>query len=199
MVPDGGGRSPFTAFHPVPVWLLWIRFPGRFDFVALTVGAIVPDLFEPLVLLGLVGPVWGHRDWTHSLLGAVTVDAALAIAGTVIVARPLLTWADRRAPSGLWNRFAGLDFRTPRSWPIILLSVWVGSLSHVLLDVPFHAAFRLFFPAPTVWLYSAEWDPWAHLAADLVLGPVTAYLLYVYWWKPSRESRQKKGRQRVEG
>lgn len=178
---------PFTAFHPVPVWLLWMKFPRRFDFVALTVGAIIPDLFEPLFLFGLADSNWTlQRDWTHSLLGAFTLDAVLALAGTVLVARPILSWADRRWPSGLWSRFAGHEFRTPKSWPVTLLSVWIGSLSHVVVDLPFHATLRLFFPAPHELLFALESNLLASVVADLVFGVPFVYLLYVYWWRPSR-------------
>lgn len=178
---------PFTAFHPVPVWLLWMKFPRRFDFVALTVGAVIPDLLEPLFFLDLPHEVWSlQRDWTHSLLGAVTVDAVLALAATVLVARPLLAWADRRDPSGRWSRFGGLDIGTARPWPITLASVWVGSLSHVLVDLPFHATIRLLFPAPHEVLFPLELNLWATVVANLLFGIPFAYLLYRCWWKPSR-------------
>ena len=186
---------PFTAFHPVPVWLLCMRYPRRFDFIALTVGAVVPDLFEPFVLLGFIGPEWGHRNWTHSLLGALTLDAGLALAGTVLVARPLLGWADRRWPSGLWSHFAGLELAASRRWSVTLVSAWIGSLAHILVDVPAHSTLRLFFPAFTLILFPPELDTLLHLSADLVFGPLSVYILYVYWWRPSRRHPDTRGAQ----
>lgn len=183
---------PFTAFHPVFVWLLWKRFPRRFDFVALTVGAVIPDLFEPFVLLGVLDTEWLHRDWTHSLFGAVTLDALLALGATLFLARPMLAWADRRWPSGLWSRFAGIEFRTRASWAVLLVSVWVGTLSHVLLDVPFHATLRLFFPVSTVLLFHWELDLVATVIANLLFGPPFVYILYVHWWRPSRVPPEKR-------
>jgi membrane-bound metal-dependent hydrolase YbcI (DUF457 family) len=172
----------------VPVWLLWMKFPRRFDFVALTVGAVIPDVFEPFIILGLIDPSWPSpdRDWTHSLLGAVTLDAALALAATVLVARPLLAWADQRSPSYLWSHFAGHDFRRRTTW-VTLLSVWIGTLSHALIDLPFHAAVRLFFPiGPELWLFPYQLQPVADLAANVLFAPLFLYLLYAYWWRPSR-------------
>ena len=174
----------------MPVWLVWMKWPRRFDLVALTVGAAVPDLFEPFGILGVLGSASDLvRNWTHSILGAFTLDAILGLAATTLVVRPALAWAARARPSGLWTRFAGQEFLRPRSWPVVVLSVWIGTLSHIFLDVPFHAMLRLFYPAPGILLYAPGLDFWAHLAADLVLGPAFAYLVYVYWWLPSRRTR----------
>jgi len=181
---------PFTAFHSVPAWLLWKKWPRRFDFVSLTVGAAIPDLFEPLVFLHVLDPQSDIvRDWTHSLIGAFTLDAILALAATTFVVRPLLVRGNRVWPSGLWSRFAGREFLGRKSGRVIVVSVWLGTISHVLLDVPFHAMLRLFYPAPGVPLYPPNLDFWAHIAADFVLGPVFLYLLYLHWWRPSRGTR----------
>ena len=179
---------PFTAFHPALLWLLWMKFPRRIDFVALTVGAVIPDLFEPFIALGLVDPSWPvDRDWTHSLLGALTLDAVLALAATFLVARPLLAWADRRWPSGLWSRFAGLEFRRRASWGVTLLSLWAGTLSHVLIDVPFHAEVRLFRPlGPEILLFHFQSQWVADLVSTVLFGPPFVVILYWYWWRPSR-------------
>jgi len=167
-----------------------MKWPRRFDLVALTVGAAIPDLFEPLAIFRILGSASDLvRDWTHSIVGAFTLDAILGLAATTLVVRPALGWAARARPSGLWSRFAGHEFLSRRSWPVVVGSVWLGTLSHVFLDVPFHAMLRLFYPAPGILQYEPGLDFWAHLAADLVLGPAFAYLAYVYWWLPSRRTR----------
>lgn len=179
---------PFTAFHPVVVWPLWMKFPQRFDFVALTVGAVIPDLFEPYFNLFYSEPVYTfQRDLTHSLLGASTLDLAVGLAATVLVVRPLLTRMNRRWPSGLWSRFAGHDFLEPRSWSIVVLSVWIGTLSHALIDVPFHGAFRLLSPFVSgAWVFDWRLQSVADIASTVLFGPLFGYVLYTYWWRPSR-------------
>jgi hypothetical protein len=179
---------PFTAFHPIVVWPLWMKWPHRFDFVALTVGAVIPDLFEPYFNIVYSDPIHSlERDWTHSLLGALTLDFVLGLVATVLVVRPLLRWADRRWPSGLWSRFANRDFLVPTSWRITLASVWVGTLSHVLVDTPVHATFRLLYPLPQdITLYYWRLQPFADVATTLVFGPLFGYILYKHWWRPSR-------------
>src|SRR5437667_11235391 len=87
-------QVPFTAFHPVPVWLLCMWYPRRFDFIALTVGAVVPDLFEPFVLLGFIGPEWGQFRCPHSPLPKLTRPDRVPRAAPLGPAGPLLHRAD---------------------------------------------------------------------------------------------------------
>jgi membrane-bound metal-dependent hydrolase YbcI (DUF457 family) len=183
-----GPSVPFTAFHAVLVWPLWITAPRRFDFVALTVGAMIPDLFEPYFNLVYSDSTYNlQRNWTHSLVGASSLDLAVGLAATVLVARPLLAWVNRKWPSDLWSRFANHDFQKRRSWTITLLSVWIGTLSHVLIDVPFHAAFRLFYPFVTdTWVFVWRLEPTMSLGSTVLFGPLFVYLLYAYWWRPSQ-------------
>ena len=165
-----------------------MKSPRRFDFIALTVGACIPDLFEPYFNLTYTDPVYSvQRNWTHSLFGASTLDLAVGLMAAVLVVRPLLAWANRRWPSGLWSRFANHDFLERKSWPIVVLSIWIGTLSHVLIDVPFHAPFRLFFPfVANSWVFDWRLQFVADIASTLIFGPLLGYLLYTYWWRPSR-------------
>jgi membrane-bound metal-dependent hydrolase YbcI (DUF457 family) len=169
-----------------------MKWPRRFDFVALTVGAVTPDVFEPYFNLAYNDAIYNlQRDLTHSLFGALTLDFVVALLGTVLIVRPLLRWMNRRWPSGLWSGFANQDFLARRPCPITLVSVWLGTLSHVLIDVPFHAAFRLFAPfAPDSWVFDWRMQPLADVASTVLFGPLFGYLLYMYWWRPSRQVRE---------
>lgn len=186
---------PFTAFHPVPVWLLWMKFPRRLDFVAMTVGSVIPDLLEVPSILGMLGADWTQpqRDWTHSLVGALTFDAVLSLAALFLVVRPLLTWMNRRWPSGLWNHFAGHEFPIRTAWTVTLASVWIGALSHVLIDLPLHAVLRLFFPlypaaGEYVWVFHWTLQPFVDIVANVIFAPAFVFLAYVYWWRPHRQT-----------
>ncbi|HKZ47836.1 MAG TPA: DUF4184 family protein [Thermoplasmata archaeon] len=177
---------PFTAFHPVVVWPLWKRAPQRLDFVALTVGATIPDLLEVLFVYLLPDYYWTHREWSHSLLGAVTYDLGVALIATVLVVRPLLFWLDRIHPSPLWSQYGGHEFREARPFPVMALSATVGALSHVLVDIPFHPESPLLFPlfpALQVVPHSQLWTV-GNLSA-ILFGSLFLYLLYVNWWRPA--------------
>jgi Domain of unknown function (DUF4184) len=172
----------------VPVWLLWLKFPDRLDFLALTVGSVIPDLLEPVTLLAFPEYHGALRGWSHSFLGALTYDLALTLVATTFVVRPLLGWLDRVRPSPLWNRFGGLDYRAPkpRGWTIV--SAAIGTLSHLLSDLPFHAAMPLFFPAAWIQLFPEEFDWIVGTVSTVLFGTAFAFILYHYWWLPSRTS-----------
>lgn len=177
---------PFTALHAGPLWAVWLRFPKRLDFVALTIGAVIPDLFEPVLLvLGDPNLYWAQRDWSHSLLGAFTYDLVLAIVMTTFVARPLLYRFDRMLPSPLWSRFGGRDYRTSGPRSVVLLSAAIGTVSHVLLDVPFHPVSPLLFPAPRFSVVPPEYENLVFLVSGAVFAVFFLYLLYEYWLHPT--------------
>ncbi len=113
---------------PVLRWL-----PGRFDGVALCVGAAMPDLLD--------GAAWPFRgelgQWLgHSLLGVVaSVPAGLAL--TVFV---------RRYVPARWLFRLERASRSRRSLARDALSVAVGALSHVATDFVTHGNFLLLWP-----------------------------------------------------
>lgn len=172
----------------MPVWLLWLKYPHRLDFLALTVGSVIPDLLEPVTLFAFPGYHEALREWSHSLLGALTYDLAVAVAVTFVVARPLLAWMDRVRPSPLWNRFGGLEFRVKGTALRTVASAAIGTLSHLLIDTPFHAAMPLVFPAARIELFPEELDWAVGTASSLLFGTAFAFILYRYWWLPSRTS-----------
>jgi|SRR3990172_1233482 len=185
------GAVPFTAFHPVVVWSLWKRAP-KLDFVALTVGAVIPDLFELVFVFLLPDLYWVQRDLSHSLLGAVTYDVGLGLAG-VLVARRLLHFLDRIHPSPLWSRYGGRDYRTGRPWRWVVLSLMIGSLAHVLVDLPFHWQHPLLFPfGERLVLFPAEQAFLVDRVTIVLFGSLFLYLLYVNWWRPAHARQSEK-------
>jgi hypothetical protein len=114
-----------------------------------------------------------------------TYDLALAAVGTVLVARPLLHWLDRVHPSPLWSRFGGLEHRTARSLPMVLLSAAIGALSHVLLDLPFHDDHPLLSPAPDLHVFPAEYAWSIDRVSDALYRSLLLLLLHFYWWRPA--------------
>lgn len=178
---------PLTPFHPVPVWLLWMWRPNHFDFVALTVGSVIPDLLEPVFLFAL--PEWymGHREWSHSVLGALTYDLAVALVATLFVARPLLGWLNRVRPSPLWTRFADQEFSRPVTRRVTLLSAAIGTLSHPLIDFPFHSTSQLLFPGPPIEVFPEAYAWIGGTASALIFGPAFFFMVYRYWLLPAGE------------
>lgn len=85
-----GKSLPVTPFH-YPVAYVLSKLGGKLSLPALVVGSMVPDLEVPLIVL-LFGNSVPHHLLLHSLLGALTLGTALAIAITVLI-YPKLTSA----------------------------------------------------------------------------------------------------------
>jgi len=100
-----------------------------------------PDLEIPAIML-LFGTRIPNRMILHSLLGSATLGTFLALIVTVLVYPPLVSYifhVDKKK----------VESKCKLSFAVIF-SVFVGNLSHVLLDVtnhPYTPAFWPFLPA----------------------------------------------------
>ncbi len=141
---------PLTPFHAAIPWLAYVRRPAAFSFWALTLGAMMPDL-EVIPLFVFTPDIYHARGPMHSLLGALTFDAALTVLAVLVLFPPALRWLDRRWSGTDVFRFAGQDLRAdPRGLRTLYGSAVLGGLTHVVVDVPSHAY------NPLLWPVSAE-------------------------------------------
>ncbi|MFI5825795.1 DUF4184 family protein [Streptomyces sp. NPDC051578] len=133
---------PFTLSHAAAV-LPAVRRTGRargpLVASALVLGSFAPDTFY--FLDAVVEGVMGYGDFTHSLLGVVTVDAALTAALAacwVLVREPLIALLPAAWRGRAYSLLRGEDWRASRR-PAALalwfcLSAVLGSLTHVVWD-----------------------------------------------------------------
>lgn len=178
---------PFTLAHPAVVAPLLRRSgPTRFGIVpgAVAAGAVAPDLGWYLPpWLGIEVP---SGTLTHSLLGALTVDLVVGLTAYVVwrlvVRRPLLALLPDP-----W-RTAALDATrsvAPGRGPaaavgLVVVSLVLGTLSHVALDVITHDSTAT--PAPLLHAAVAG-RSWADVlqVALSVLGLIVLGWLLVAW------------------
>ena len=125
---------PFTLAHPAAAWPLGRLF-RRLDGVALVVGSFMPDLPHMI----LVGP---SREVTHTLGASVWFCLPLAIP-TYLFARAFLIEAlVMILPDALHQRItpavSGWAALRGRAWPWVVLSLWLGTLTHVVWDAFTH-------------------------------------------------------------
>ena len=127
---------PVTPFH-YPVAYVLYKLGVKLSLPALVVGSMVPDLEIPVIVL-LFGTTVPNHLLLHSLIGALTLGTALAMAITVLI-YPTLTSAifpvDKLKVKEKCRLSLGLVF-----------SCALGSLSHVLLDIATHAYNPIFWP-----------------------------------------------------
>ena len=156
---------PFTAFHVAPVWPLYVKWPRRWDILALSFGAVMPDL-ETVTIYPLTQDVSFARGLMHSVLGVLTVNLLL----TVVAARILAPWIaaslDRRFPGKGWRLFARHDVVSDhKAWPVTITSAAIGGLTHLGIDLLHH------LDTPLLW-------PWR--ASSLHLLPWSGDILWTY-------------------
>jgi len=125
----------WTPFH-YPLAYLFHKARNKLSFPALVVGSFLPDL-ETALWLSLGG---GFRRGAvlHSLLGAVTVGLVVAVALTLYLYPPVVSYVfklDRKTVAGKCHLSASL-----------VMSCLIGIVAHVLVDTLHHNYNPLLFP-----------------------------------------------------
>jgi len=171
---------PLTPFHVVAVWPLYVRWPRRWDLLALSMGAIMSDL-EVVTVYPIVRTWEAGRGIMHSILGVFTVNLLLA----VLAARYFVPWLagrlDHRFPGKGWRMFAGHDIVTDRKrWGITVTSAIMGGLSHLGLDVFMHYDTPLLWPWRSVPIAAVPWaiDPVWSTSIEVVVGVLFFFMVW---------------------
>jgi hypothetical protein len=139
--------------HPGLILPLWSRYPRRIDAVALSVGALAPDLVDAsgYFFNGTLGQWIGH-----SLAGLVLFCVPIGLLLTMLArrigrGRAWLSRLEEGAPEGL---------TAPQRQVRAAIGVLAGGLSHIFFDFISHGNFLLFYP----WHEDPRWFPelWYH-------------------------------------
>jgi hypothetical protein len=121
---------PFTPFHMGPGIAFKAALPEKFSLMVFGWSQIVMDI-EPLIQISR-----GEENWhglTHNLAGAVLLGALAAASGKYLV-----EWGIRLLSLG--------RRRVKITWGAALLTGWMGSFSHVLIDSFLHHDMQPFWP-----------------------------------------------------
>jgi hypothetical protein len=175
---------PFTALHCAPVWLLFIARPKRFDWISLSIGATLPDLLEPLMILVFTEYYWNVRVWTHSILGAVTIILLGAILISLFVIPKILIYLKNSYVDKRFYTFGGLNILENRgSISVIIYSALIGALSHVTIDLFYHATNPIFYPFGSTAILFFNDLFISKIIITIITGGLFCYIAYRYWWK----------------
>jgi membrane-bound metal-dependent hydrolase YbcI (DUF457 family) len=113
---------PFTPFHMGPGLLVKALLQGSFSLMVFGWAQVIMDI-QPLIVI-LTGE--GHlHGFTHTYVGATLIGLACAVTGKYA------------AEFGL--RLIGCPQFLPVRWPVAIVSAFIGSYSHVLIDSLMHA------------------------------------------------------------
>ncbi|MCW8802128.1 MAG: DUF4184 family protein, partial [Candidatus Bathyarchaeota archaeon] len=129
--------------HPIAYFIY--KLDKRFSLPGLVVGCMFPDLENPFIML-FFGSDVPNRLVLHSIFGAATLGVFLAVIFTVKVYPYLVS-----------SLFHVNKERVKTKCKLslgLVLSVLVGILSHVLLDVTNHPYNPLFWPFSSTFINS---------------------------------------------
>jgi len=165
---------PLTPLH-YPIAYLVYKLDKRFSLPGLVVGCMFPDLEIPFMVL-LFGTQVPNRMILHSLLGSATLGTFLALIVTIRVYPPLVSRLFHVDKKKIKSK-CKLSFA-------VVLSVLVGNLSHVLLDVtnhPYTPVFWPFLPATATPspIYFALGNPLGSLWMQIIMGVLLVALIVV--------------------
>jgi membrane-bound metal-dependent hydrolase YbcI (DUF457 family) len=141
----------------------------------LVVGCMFPDLEIPIIML-LFGTQVPNRMILHSLLGSATIGTFLAVIVTIRVYPPLISrlfHVDKKK----------VESKCKLSFAVVF-SVFVGNISHVLLDVtnhPYNPVFWPFLPATATSspIYFALGNPLGSLWMQIIMAVLLAALIVI--------------------
>jgi membrane-bound metal-dependent hydrolase YbcI (DUF457 family) len=153
-----GNYMPFTPFH-YPVAYLISKTDRRLSLPGLIVGAVIPDIEVPLMWV-FFSTLPDHYV-LHSLLGALTIGTVTAIIVTRFLYAPIISLI-----FGVDKALLDEECKLSTS---LVVSCFIGALSHILLDVTMHWYNPVFWP----WI-----DPFA------VVGPLVSLFAMVFGFYP---------------
>lgn len=122
---------PFTPIHMGPGIFIKALLQGSFSLMVFGWTQIIMDI-QPLVVI-ITGE--GHlHGFSHTYIGAILLALFSAVTGKYLSQFGLWVLRLRPLPS------------ISISWPVVFLSAFIGSFSHVFLDSIMHSDVQPFFP-----------------------------------------------------
>ena len=172
---------PFTPFHMGPGILVKALLQGSFSLMVFGWTQIVMDI-QPLVVL-LTGE--GHlHGFSHTYVGATLIGVISALTGKYA------------AEFGL--RLIGQTRHVPIGWTIAIVSAFIGSYSHVLLDSLMHADLEPFAPfvAANSFLGFVSIDVLHKFCLYSGLAGASLYFVASHWLKRHNKSMNRDAKTR---
>ena len=130
---------PFTFAHPAAVLPLHRRWPRPFVLSALVIGSMAPDF-------AYLPPFLASRNLSHNLAGSVVfcvpVGFVVYLAFHLLLKTPLTSLLPARLQRHALRALADSPRLPERPLAVVLLSLWLGALSHLVWDAFTHEGTR---------------------------------------------------------
>ena len=159
---------PFTPIHMGSGIFIKALLQGSFSLMVFGWTQIIMDI-QPLIVL-VTGE--GHlHGFSHTYIGAILLALLAAVTGKYL------------SQFGLWILKLRPNINTNIAWPVVLLSAYIGSFSHVFLDSIMHSDVQPFYPInlsnPVLHIISVE----ALHKVCLYSGLIGAAVYYFVLWR----------------
>ena len=168
---------PLTPLHYPLAYLIYKLGKQKLSHPALIVGSMLPDLEIPIMFL-LLGPQAANRMVLHSLIGGATIGTLIGVIITVLV-YPHLT--------GAIFPINKLKVKEKCQFSLgLVISCFIGVLSHVLLDVTNHAYNPVFWPFLSIYQTPSPIVPLLgglDMASLIVHGSMIALFVVLFYDK----------------
>ena len=123
---------PFTPFHMGPGILIKALLQSSFSLMFFGWAQIIMDIQPLFVLISGTGHLHG---FSHTYIGAILLAVFAALSGKYLAEFGLLV-------IGIANKDNPLII----SWPVAVISAFIGTFSHVFLDSIIHTDLEPFYP-----------------------------------------------------
>jgi membrane-bound metal-dependent hydrolase YbcI (DUF457 family) len=96
----------------------------------------------------------------------------------------ILVYLKEKYKDKRFHTFAGVDILENRGpIPTVIYSALIGTVSHVTLDLFYHARNPIFYPhGDTAILFFNDLDI-SRIITTVITGGIFCYLAYKFWWK----------------
>lgn len=164
---------PVTPLHH-PIAYFIHKLDKRFSLPGLIVGSMFPDLENPFIMLFLGNDV-PNRLVLHSIFGAATLGTFLAVIFTAKIYPHLVSSLFHVNKEQVKNK-------CKLSWGLVI-SVLVGILSHVLLDITNHPYNPLFWPFSSTFINNpinfALGNPLGSIYMQVIMGSLFVVIIFI--------------------
>ena len=173
---------PLSPFHLAIVWPLFLWKPKKFDFIALSLGALLPDILLPFGYLCAPECVVLSRILSHSLLALLTVFWVACVLLSWHFVPWLIRRIDRSYPDRRWRFFGGLDVTRDRILSVVVYSSVIAGISHAVLDLFMHKREPFLYPGATIDLLPFDDLFLSQFIVNVLVAIPFVFMLARYWY-----------------
>ena len=127
---------PFTPLHYPYAWII-SRFDKRLPLPAIIIGAIIPDIEVPFLILFFSGALPDHYI-LHSLVGALSIGLVLSLIIMKYIYPPIISTIFGIDKNKLTEKCQISRYA--------VVAIIVGILSHLIIDYPMHPYNQILWP-----------------------------------------------------